>query len=98
MTNTIENTEIKKKRIKYGFKLEFPSKPFTVATLRSTGAHPSYITAYSRVRKALKSGLIEIVGEKTPKSKRRGRRETIYSRVNAKTAVISTEQPVEAVF
>lgn len=98
MTNTTETSETKKKRIKYGFKLEFPSKPFTVATLRSTGAHPSYITAYSRVRKALKSGLIEIVGEKTPKSKRRGRRETIYSRVNAKTAVISTEQPVEAVF
>ena len=85
-----------KTRIKYGFKLEFPEKPFTVKLLTSRGARPNYITAYKRVQKALSDNLIEVVGELTPKTKRRGAREKIYARVNATTPVVSLA-PVAAV-
>lgn len=77
------------KRIKYGFKLEFPAKPFTIKRLTSVGAHPKYITAYMRVKKALANGEIEVVGEVTPKVARRGARELLYQRSDAKTAVVS---------
>jgi hypothetical protein len=93
MSNDTTNTT---KRIKYGFKLEFPEKPFTVKLLTSRGARPSYITAYKRVQKALADNLIEVVGEVTPKSKRRGAREKLYSRINAKKAsVTATTASVE---
>jgi len=89
-TNTKTNT----KRIKYGFKLEFPDKPFTVKLLTTRGARPQYQTAYKRVQKALEAKLIEEVGEVTPKTKRRGAREKIYSRVNAKVPYVTSTSPV----
>lgn len=79
------------KRIKYGFKMEFPQKPFTIKRLTSVGAHPKYITAYMRVKKALANGEIEVVGEIQPKTARRGARELLYQRVNAKTSHVSVD-------
>ena len=92
MTNTT-NT---KTRIEYGFKLDFPNKPFTVKILTTKGAKPSYITAYKRVQKALAENVIEVVGEFVPKVKRRGAREKIYARVVAKTPLINVEPMVAA--
>ena len=87
MSNTSTSTATESKRIKYGFTLNFPSKPFTLKSLTSTGNHPKYITAYMRVKKALADGTITIVGEKTPAKARRGAREVLYTRADAKTAV-----------
>ena len=87
MSNTTAATATDSKRIKYGFTLNFPSKPFTLKSLTSTGNHPKYITAYMRVKKALADGTITIVGEKTPAKARRGAREVLYTRADAKTAV-----------
>ena len=87
MSNTSTSTATDSKRIKYGFTLNFPSKPFTLKSLTSTGNHPKYITAYMRVKKALADGTITIVGEKTPAKARRGAREVLYTRADAKTAV-----------
>ena len=67
----------------------------SVKLLTTKGAKPSYITAYKRVQKALADNLLEAVGEVTPKSKRRGAREKLYSRVNAKTVAV-TAQPMVA--
>lgn len=83
------NTENQTSRIKYGFTLNFPAKPFTIKNLMATGHHPQYITAYMRIKKALANGEIVVAGEKAPKNKRRGRREVIYNRVNATTSVVS---------
>lgn len=88
------------KRIKYGFTLNFPSKPFTVKSLTSTGNYPKYITAYKRVTKALADGIITIVGEKTPAKARRGAREVLYARADAKTTLVSvplTQQRISKV-
>ena len=87
MSNTTAATATDSKRIKYNFTLNFPSKPFTVKSLTSTGNHPKYITAYTRVKKALAAGTITVVGEKTPAKARRGARELLYTRADAKTAV-----------
>ncbi len=84
------------KRIKYGFKMEFPAKPFTIKQLTSVGAHPKYITAYMRVKKALANGEIEVVGEVTPKTATRGARKLLYQRTNAKTTVVSTASGLPA--
>lgn len=88
-TSTSTATATESKRIKYGFTLNFPSKPFTIKSLTSTGNHPSYITAYKRLRKALADGTIAIVGEKTPVKARRGAREVLYARADAKTTLVS---------
>ena len=85
MSDTSTATE--SKRIKYNFTLNFPSKPFTVKSLTSTGNHPKYITAYMRVKKALAAGTITVVGAKTPAKARRGARQVLYARADAKTAV-----------
>jgi hypothetical protein len=95
MSNTTA-TATASKRIKYNFTLNFPSKPFTVKSLTSTGNHPKYITAYMRVKKALADGTITVVGAKTPAKARRGARELIFTRSDAKTAVPLTSA-VEAV-
>ncbi len=84
-------------RAPYGFKLPFPAK-FTLSKLAETAAAKAfnikYITLYKRVEKALEAGEITIVGEATPSETRRGRRETLYSRVDAKVVAVSvpTEQ------
>jgi hypothetical protein len=97
-TDTATATATANKRIKYGFTLNFPSKPFTVKSLTSTGNHPKYITAYMRVKKALADGTIAVVGEKTPNKARRGRKELIFTRSDAKTAVpLTAVSTVEAV-
>jgi hypothetical protein len=96
MSDTSTATATESKRIKYGFTLNFPSKPFTLKSLTSTGNHPKYITAYMRVKKALADGTITIVGEKTPAKARRGARELIFTRADAKIAVPLTSA-VEAV-
>jgi len=95
MSNTTI-TATASKRIKYNFTLNFPSKPFTVKSLTSTGNHPKYITAYMRVKKALAAGTITVVGAKTPAKARRGARELIFTRADAKIAVPLTSA-VEAV-
>ena len=95
MSNTTA-TATASKRIKYNFTLNFPSKPFTVKSLTSTGNHPKYITAYTRIQKALAAGTITVVGAKTPAKARRGAREVLYTRADAKTAVPLTSA-VEAV-
>jgi hypothetical protein len=82
----------KSNRIQYGFTLNFPAKPFTVQSLSGRGAHPSYITAYVRVKNALKAGTLEVVGSKPAPKHRRGRRELLYRRSNAK--VSQTSAPV----
>lgn len=87
MSNKITDTASASKRIKYGFTLNFPSKPFTVKSLTATGNHPKYITAYKRVQTALADGTITVVGEKTPAKARRGRKELIFTRSDAKTIV-----------
>ena len=89
MSNTSTSTATESKRIKYNFTLNFPSKPFTVKSLTSTGNHPKYITAYMRVKKALADGTITIVGEKTPAKARRGARQVLYARADAKTTLVS---------
>ena len=83
-----------KTRIKYGFKLEFPTKPFTLKALLSKGAHPQYITAYMRVKAALKNGTLVVAGEKTPSRVRRGRKELVFRRADAKTPLVSAPTAV----
>lgn len=81
----------KTNRAPYGFKLEFPQS-FTLRDLRQQKSHKvKYITLYMRVKKALANGEIVESGVKAPKNKRRGARELIYSRVNAETAIVSTQ-------
>jgi len=84
------------KRIKYGFTLNFPSKPFTLKSLTPTGNRTAYITAYNRVKKAMSDGTITVVGSKTPAKARRGARELIFTWADAKIAVPLTSA-VEAV-
>ena len=78
-----------KSRIAYGFTLNFPAKPFTIKSLCAHGAHPQYITAYMRVKAALKAGTIVAAGSKTPEAVRRGRKELVFKRANAKVATVS---------
>ena len=75
-----------KSRIAYGFKLDFPDT-FTIRSLRRKRHDMSYITAYMRVKKALKDGVITVAGKQAPKTVRKGRQELIYARVNAKAVV-----------
>lgn len=80
-------TKTAKSRATYGFKLDFP-KTFTMRQLRNLkGRKIQYITLYMRVKAALKAGTIEVTGKQEPNRTRKGRKELVYSRVNAKTAV-----------
>lgn len=80
--------------------MEFPSKPFTIKMLTSRGLHPNYHTVYARVKKAIENDEVEVVGEVTPKEKRRGNREVLYQRKNAKTPIVevSTQVPEVTAF
>lgn len=74
----------KPKRVTYKFKLEFPTL-FTMRELRQKKSHKvSYITLYKRVKNALKNGTLEIVGNKAQAKARRGRKELVYQRADAK--------------
>lgn len=77
----------KSKRVTYNFKLEFPTE-FTLRDLRQKKSHKvSYITLYKRVENALKKGTLEIVGNKAQAKARRGRKELVYRRTDAKVNV-----------
>ena len=80
-----------KPRATYGFKLNFP-ETFTMRQLRNLkGRKIQYITLYMRVKSALKNGEIEVTGKQEPKTARKGRKEIVYSRVNAKTPAVTSE-------
>ena len=84
------------KRVKYGFALDFPAQ-FTMRQLRNLkGRKVKYITLYMRVQKALKAGQLVVSGVKTPDKARRGAREKIYQRADAKVTSVSTSAPVSA--
>jgi hypothetical protein len=76
-----------KKRATYGFKLDFPPV-FTMRELRKTVHHKkSYICLYKRVEKAIKDGEVVELGKKNPDQLRKGRKETIYQRVNVQSVI-----------
>jgi hypothetical protein len=78
------------KRAPYGFKLNFP-ETFTMRQLRNMkGRKIQYITLYMRVKNALKTGEIAVVGKQEPAHVRKGRKELVYARVNAKTTSVTT--------
>lgn len=78
------------KRAPYGFKLDFPANDFTMRDLRKQKSHKvKYITLYMRVKGALKDGTLVRVGEKAPNTVRRGRKELVFRRADAKTASVS---------
>ena len=92
VTPAIKN--VKTKRAAYGFKLELPQK-FTIRGLiRQKRGTIKYITLYKRVEKGLKDGTLAVGGTVTPKTAKRGRPETIFVRVNAKTPAVTTEVAV----
>lgn len=77
----------KPKRVTYNFKLEFPNE-FTMQELRKKKLNKvSYITLYKRVENALKKGTLEIVGNKPQAKARRGRKELVYRRADAKVSI-----------
>lgn len=80
-----------KNRIKYNFTLNFPAQPFTLRQLCGRGNRPKYITAYMRVRKARRAGVITVVGEK---ASTHGRSQLVFCRTDAKHTVVSTAVPV----
>jgi hypothetical protein len=93
MTETVTKTN---KRVKYGFELNFPNE-FTMRDLRNLkGRKVKYITLYMRVKRALENGEIAVSGEKNPTKTRRGRKELIYRRADAKETMV-TASTVEAV-
>lgn len=79
----------KTERVTYGFKLNFP-ETFTMRDLRKLKSHKvSYITLYMRVKNAIKSGELAVSGLKAPAHARRGRKELVFTRTNAKVATLS---------
>lgn len=85
-TNASPKTN-KAKRASYGFALDFPAT-FTLRDLRKQKSHKvKYITLYMRVKKGLADGTIVPTGVKMPTKARRGRKELVFSRVDAKTAI-----------
>lgn len=88
------------KRVTYNFKLEFPQTDFTLRDLRKQKRSTvKYITLYMRVKNALKKGDLVEVGEKAPAKARRGRKELVFRRADAKQTAISvkteTQTPVQ---
>jgi hypothetical protein len=71
-----------KSRAKYGFKLVFPSEPFTIRDLRKQRCHKiSYISIYKRVEKGLKDGVIKVVSEVSAKGGSKGRPQKVFATV-----------------
>lgn len=97
MTDTVTKTN---KRVKYGFELNFPNE-FTLRDLRNLkGRKVKYITLYMRVKRALENGEIAVSGEKNPNKARRGRKELIYRRADAKQTLVTATPatvPAEAI-
>ncbi len=83
--NTLGNTESKGARIQYGFTLNFPDR-FTIKSLSdSCNGKVKYITLYSRVKKAIREGVVVEDRLQVPSNKVRGRRKMIYVRTDAKS-------------
>ena len=79
----------KSKRVTYGFPLVFP-ETFTMRELRKLKSHKvKYITLYMRVKAALKAGQLTVSGRKTPDHIRRGRKELVFRRADAKVSTLS---------
>jgi hypothetical protein len=76
-----------KRKITYGFKLDFPAK-FTMHQLCRLRHDMKYITAHKRVEKALATGELVVVGREEPEVTRKGARRLIYQRVDAKAATV----------
>jgi len=96
MSDTNTNTNVKSKRVKYGFELKFPDT-FTLRDLRKQKSHKvKYITIYARVRKAIDEGLIVESGLKEPAAARRGRKEVVYKVVGNDGPVSTAEVAVPA--
>lgn len=75
------NTENKtnKHRVKHGFPLVLPAQ-FTIKSLvQSKRGRVGYHTIYQRVQKALESGEVKPIGNKTPHQVRRGRKQIIFA-------------------
>jgi hypothetical protein len=71
-----------KSRVTYGFKLTFPSTPFTIRDLRNQKARKvSYITIYKRVEKGLKDGVLKVVSEVSAKGGSKGRPQKVFATV-----------------
>jgi hypothetical protein len=97
MNNAITPTK-PSKRVPYGFKLDFPQTEFTLRDLRKQKSHKvKYITIYMRVKNALKNGSIVEVGEKAPAKARRGRKELVFRRADAKQTAITIQNENVAV-
>ncbi len=96
MSDTNTNTNMKSKRVKYGFELNFPDT-FTLRDLRKQKSHKvKYITLYARVRKAIDEGMIVEAGLKEPAAARRGRKEVVYKVVSNDAPVSTAEVAVPA--
>ncbi len=89
MSNSNTATVTKsKKRATYGFELNFP-ETFTMRQLRNLkGRKVKYITLYMRVKNALKEGVIVKVGTQEPSKVRKGRKEIVFARADAKIATV----------
>jgi len=87
---SVTATATSSKRAPYGFKLDFPATDFTMRDLRKQKSHKvKYITLYMRVKNALKDGTLVVAGEKAPGKVRRGRKELVFRRADAKTASLT---------
>ena len=85
-----KTSKSKSKRVTYGFKLDFPEE-FTMSDLREQKNYRvKYITLYMRVKNGLKNGVIVPAGVKVSDHTRRGRKEIVYRRADAKTSLTST--------
>ena len=89
MTATKTKTK-NKNRVTYGFNLEFPVE-FTMRELRKLKHHKvQYITLYKRVHSALKTGELVTAGTRAPTKTRRGRKELVFRRADAKTNLVTS--------
>lgn len=95
-TNEKSNKSVKSNRAPYGFELIFP-QTFTLRDLRKAKSHKiKYSTIYARVKRALESGEIVISGDKAPAKPRRGRKELVYTRADAKETLVTATANAEA--
>lgn len=84
------------KRIKYNRPINYPNT-FTLRELYKENHHKvKYITLYARVQKKVENGEIAIAGIKEPDTKRRGRKEVVYTLTTTAEPVTTAEVAVPA--
>ena len=93
---TTKPAPTKSDRVEYGFELNFPNTPFTMHQLENRKRGVKYITLYMRVKKALEKGVLKEVGTKEPSVSRKGRKEIIYSRVDASATTAAVDAAIAA--